>query len=262
MKEGFLFFVYLEVNPVGMRKIVLLSLFCAIMASAQALTDPLEIAKTNNPRKPKARPSLPGNIVMEFGSNLLLDAPENFSLDWFGSRNFNFYYQYEKRIGTSKFAFAPGIGLGLQRYKFSNNNTLGYTVSQAGDREVVLQAVDASFGSVKKSLLVTNYVDIPVEFRFYTNPNDVYRSFHVSIGGYIGVLYQSQTKIKNNENRIIKDQQNYDLNPLRYGASFRIGAGGFNLFGRYSFSPLFQTGKAPGGNDFTNLTVGISVIGF
>jgi hypothetical protein len=245
-----------------MRKIVLLCLFCAILASAQAFTDPLEVAKTNNPRKPKARPSLPGNLVWEFGTNLALNSPDNFNLAWFGSRSFNFYYQFEKRIGSSKFAFAPGVGFGSLRYKFSNNFTLAYETDISGVRRIEVEPAAASLGSIKKSMLITNYVDVPIEFRFYTNPEDVNRSFHVSVGGYFGYLFDSKTKIKNSDNRLVKDKQNYDLNYFRYGASMRIGVGGFNLFGRYSLSPLFQPGKAPGGEDFTTLTLGLSVIGF
>ncbi|HMQ01347.1 MAG TPA: outer membrane beta-barrel protein, partial [Cyclobacteriaceae bacterium] len=120
-------------------------------------------------------------------------------------------------------------------------------------------------GAVKKSMVITNYVDLPLEIRFYTNPNDVYRSFHVTLGAYVGVLFDSGTKIKHaqsGENKILKDKQSFDLNPLRYGAGIRIGVGGFNIYGRYNLSPLFRPGFGPGGEDFNALTLGFSVIGF
>jgi hypothetical protein len=245
-----------------MKKLLVLALYAGVLTSVWANTNPLDASDINNPRKPKARPSLPGNLVWEFGTNMAINSPAEFNLAWFGSRSFNFYYQFEKRIGSSKFAFAPGVGLGSLRYKFSNNYTLAYETDISGVRSVQLEPANPSLGGIKKSMLITNYVDIPLEFRFYTNPEDVNRSFHVSLGGYFGLLFDSKTKIKNSENRLIKDKQNYDLNYFRYGASMRIGVGGFNFFGRYSLSPLFQPGKTPGEVDFTTMTLGFSVIGF
>jgi hypothetical protein len=114
-------------------------------------------------------------------------------------------------------------------------------------------------------MIVTNFIDVPLEFRFDTNPNDPGRSFHVAIGGRVGYLYDSFDKIKyrsDGETKKIKDKQNFNLSDFRYGASFKIGAGNFTLFSYYNFSPVFREDKGPEQTDMKNFTVGISISSF
>jgi hypothetical protein len=45
-----------------------------------------------------------------------------------GSRTVNVYYQYPIRFGRTKFSFNPGIGLSMERWKFTNGAMLIDTV--------------------------------------------------------------------------------------------------------------------------------------
>ena len=74
--------------------------------------------------KSHARPDIPGTFVLELGVNRPFDRPTNFDIGFWGSRTLNIYYQYEIRILKSKFSFVPGVGFGLERYKFTNNYIL------------------------------------------------------------------------------------------------------------------------------------------
>ncbi len=214
----------------------------------------------NKPRK--GRPNLPGTIMVDFGLNLPFNTPPDFSTGTWGSRTVNLYYVIDKRIGASKFSVHPGAGLGLERYKFKNNYTLafGNTPSTEGQVVMVPQTLD-----VRKSMLISNYFDALVDFRFSTNPNDPNRSFKVSLGIKGGYLFDSGTKVKyreDNETKTLKDKQNWNLSPFRYAATFRMGVGNFSLFATYNLNPVFQTGKGPGQIDFNNFTVGISLAAF
>src|SRR5690606_41502951 len=99
------------------------------------------------------------------------------------------------------------------------------------------------YPGVKKSMLVTNYINVPVEIRFSTPPHDRSRSFRASVGGRVGYLYDSFTKIKysqDSEVRSIMDKQNYNLRKLRYGAFFKIGIGNIGLITYYNLTPLID----------------------
>lgn len=210
--------------------------------------------------KKKGRPNLPGTFQIDFGYNLPTEK-SGFNVSPMRSTTINVYYYHDMRIGKSKFSFHPGIGLGLDRYGFSNGKTLDY--AGGGDN---VEMVDPDISGLRKSKLITNYVDIPLELRFSTNPEDPNRSFKVSLGIKAGVLYDSFTKLKyreDGETKRIKDKQNYNLNPFRYGALVRIGAGNISAYGYFNLSPLFKSGKGPSlDEDINNFNVGISLSAF
>ncbi len=215
------------------------------------------------PRK-AARPNIPGSFMIDLGFNRALNKPANFKQGFWGSRTLNLYYQYPIRIGRSKFSFNPGIGASMERWKFTNLFVLADTTKDSNDN-FLLYPGSTFFKGIKKSTLIANYVEIPIEFRFDTAPEDIARSFNVAIGGRIGYLFDSKMKVKfkeDGETKILKDKQNLGLNQLRYGVYTRIGVGAFNIFGFYNLSPLFEKDKGPEKTTMNNYTVGISINGF
>lgn len=225
-------------------------------AHAQSATEALE-----KPRK--GRPNLPGTFLIEFGLNFPTSNDVGFSTGVWGSRTINLYYQHDVRIGQSNFSIHPGIGVGLERYKFKNDHTLGYVAGPNGPFDT-LRVVPAMEG-IKKSQLVTNFADIIFEVRFSTNPNDPARSFMASVGMKGGYLFDSFTKMKyreESETKKLKDKQDWNLTQFRYGPLVRFGVGNFSVFGYYSLSDIFQKGKGPDGAEINYLTVGISLAGF
>jgi hypothetical protein len=211
-----------------------------------------------------ARPNIPGSFMIDIGVNRALDKPENFKQGFWGSRTLNLYYQYPIRMGRSKFSFNPGIGAGMERWKFTNKYVLADTIKNSIDEYLLVQG-STFYSGIKKSMLIANYVEIPLEFRFDTTPEDIARSFNVAIGGRIGYLFDSKMKVKykqDGETRIEKTKQNLGLTQFRYGVYTRIGVGGFNFFGFYNLSPLFEKDKGPDKTTMTSFTVGISINGF
>ena len=250
-----------------MKKIVSLILF--VLVSTFAFGQYETIKKT-------ARPSIFGTFMVDLGVNQAIKAPSTWDQGWWGSRTVNVYYQYSMRFGRSKFSLNPGIGLSLERWKFVNGATLMDTVELDSYPDG-----PASFDQVEqynllspqriypsladKSMLVANYIEIPIDFRFDTKPEDIARSFNVALGGRIGYLYDSFRKVKfEDKGETIKDKYKspLGLNRLRYGIYARIGFGGFTLFSFYNLSNMFEKGKGPLGADFNTITYGISVNGF
>lgn len=230
-----------------------------------ALSLSLRAQESSATSKKHAMPNIPGAFVLELGVNRTLNTAPKFDLGLWGSRTINIYYQYDMRILKSKFSFHPGIGLGLERYKFRNNLVL--TNSNASP---VMDQLPPGVTGVKKSQLITNYLDIPLELRFSTNPDDPTRSFKISVGVRGGYLFESHTKIKYDDNGTKakrKEKETYNLNPFRYGVYMKIGGGNFSVFGYYNLSPLFKTGRGPTYQNSTttemnSFTVGISLSSF
>lgn len=234
------------------RKLIVVCCMAAgLMGTTAALAQDAKPAKT--------RPDIPGSFMVEFGFNQPLSVPDTMNLGFWGSRTMNVYYLYDIRILKSKFSFHPGIGVGLERYKFTDNRTLVYA-----DGEDLVGMTPGREGT-RKSMLVANYFDIPLEFRFSTNPEDPVRSFRASIGGRAGVLYSSFTKVKykeDGETKKFKDRQNWNLEKIRYSVFAKVGVGNFSVFGYYNLTPVFQKDKGPSGTDMSNLTIGISLSSF
>lgn len=215
-------------------------------------------------KKKAARPDIPGSFMVDFGFNHAMKEPAEFQQAFWGSRTVNFYYQYPIHFGHSKYSFNPGVGISLERWKFKNEFTLA-EVNTNGDLTYSLVSANTIYPNVKKSMLVTNYLEAPLEFRYDTNPEDIARSFSVAVGARVGFLFDSFTKIKYKEDgqtKKIKDKQDWGLNPYRYGVYSRVGIGAFNFFCFYNLTTVFQENKGPSNTGMNSLTFGISLNGF
>ena len=242
-----------------MYKIILVAstMFLSLITGNVAAQD-----NTNSP----ARPDIPGNLLFDLGFNTLQNNDvEGFETGIWGSKVVNIYYMYEHRVGESNFFILPGFGLGLDKYKFEDNMTLTTIASNPDTtRLTALSALLPEGSDVKKTKLAANYFDIPLEIRFYANPNNR-NSFKVGIGGKIGVLYSAHTKVKyewDDTSRKIKDKQYYNLNRFRYGVNARVGFSSFNLFAYYALNELFANGKGPGATEMNTLSFGLTINGF
>lgn len=213
--------------------------------------------------KKVARPDIPGSFLVDIGINRGISSAENFKQAFWGSRTLNLYYQYPLRFGRSKFSFNPGVGVSLERFKLKNKFSLNPIKDTEGTYS--LYNADTVFSGVKKSMIVANYFEIPLELRFDSKPEDVATSFNFAIGARAGILFDGLTKVaykEDGEKKVLKNKQNHGLNPIRYGVYTRIGVGGFNLFFMYNLSPLFEKDKGPDKTTMNTFTTGISINGF
>ncbi len=210
-----------------------------------------------------ARPDVPGQLGVEFGMTLVPDFPDELSLNFIGTNTFSGYYKYDVYIPDSKFSFHPGVAITSMKYSFSNNVTLSSELVN-DDYQTLLLGLD-SIGSdrlYKKSLLKTTYFEVPLEFTFRTNQEFPKRSFKFTLGAKGGVLISSKTKVKfeqDNQNKVIKQKERYDLSLFKVTAVARIGYGSFNLFYNYSLLPVFEKNKGPLDTEANRMTFGISL---
>ena len=210
------------------------------------------------------RPDVPGDLIIEIGFNSLMNSPDQMNMKLWGSKIFNTYYLYDVPIGDSHFSFHPGFGIGTEKYAFADDVTLGYTTNTNNNREVTIVGLDSLYSnaSFSKSKLATTYIDIPMEIRWISRKYDPKRSLKITIGGKIGYLIDSHTKVKysqGGETKKAKSKQDFELNDIRYGAYGKLGYGNFSLFYYQSISDLFKKDKGPYQTDTSPIMFGISL---
>ena len=219
-------------------------------------------AQSENQETVRTRPDIPGLFSVDFGLNQAINPPPTgFKRGFWGSRALNVTYYKPIRLGKSKFSFAPGIGIAMERFKWANFYLLRDTTDNA---EVYDLVPNNLYPGLKKSQLAWSYLEIPLEFRFDANPADPGRTFWCSIGGRVGLRMTTQTKVKMKEDdgiHKIKDRDKFGLNDVRLAATVRWGVGGFGWYVNYNITPLFEKGKGPQKTDFNVLTAGITLNG-
>ncbi|MDX5479313.1 porin family protein [Fontibacter flavus] len=211
------------------------------------------------------RPDIKGDLFIDFGFNTLNNRPNELNTQFFSSRTFNIYYQTEIKIGeASGLTFNPGIGVGTDKYAFTDDRTLFNNPNRGTESSELLEIKDV-YGnniSIDKNNVSTNYLEIPLEFRYHFNRRNYSKSMRIAFGGKIGYLMSAHTKIQYTDDsgltRRIKDRQSYGFSPLRYGVYTRMGFPGFNIWGYYSLNQAFQKDMGPFATEANQVNFGVS----
>ncbi|MFY0252905.1 porin family protein [Chitinophaga sp. 30R24] len=153
------------------------------------------------------------------------------------NRGFNVALMYDFPFKKSKMSLAPGLGV----------STSGvYLKDHYMDIQGKLNANQATFPSTtnKKNKIATTYIEIPVELRYRSVPDNANKGFKAAVGVKIGALVDAHTKEKyvgaNGDKNIDKDQNRGFFNPWRFSGTARVGYGNFSLFGAYSINTLLK----------------------
>ncbi len=209
-----------------------------------------------------ARPDIPGQLGIEFGFIQVPDFPEEMKTKFLGTNVFSGYYKYGFNLGQSNFSVHPGLAITAEQYSFNDNITIISQGTGTGYETTLIGLDSIIDGSIKKSQLKTSYLEIPLELTYRTNHDFPKRSFKVSLGVKGGILIDSNTKFKydqDGENKITKQKERYDLNRFRAIAAGRVGYGNIGVFFNYNILPLFEVEKGPLGTEARQISFGISL---
>ena len=218
--------------------------------------------KTKIIQEQAGRPDVPGDLFIEVGFNYLKDNDE-WKYNFWGSKLLNLYYQYDYNIGDSRFSIHPGIGVATDKYDMSDE-TLFYADS-AGIRVMKVGEVDSLISGsydIRKSKLSTAYLEIPLELRWRSMKYDPKKSLKISVGGKIGFLLDSKTKLKygaDGEKKITKQKEDWAVRNIRYSVYGKVGYGNAYLFYNYNLSTLFDKNKGPNQTEMTPMTFGFAL---
>jgi len=166
------------------------------------------------------------------------------------SSNFNINFA-QLSLGLGRhIGFVTGLGLNWNNYRFDGNNNI------IKGNNGVIEEFDPG-AALEKSKLATLFLTVPfmLELQVPVHHN------HLSLAaGPIGALkLSSHTKMVFKDGDKIKSNGDFSLNMLRYGVTGRVGYGNFQLYGTYYMTPLFNTGKGPGGVDLYPFEIGLAL---
>ena len=201
----------------------------------------------------------------EIGLNNYLNSDKSMSLDdaTMGymnlntSRSWDFninFMQYGFGLGTDKIGLVTGLGVEWNNYHFDNDNNIAKA-------DGIIVPLDLSaYPDLQKNRLQTTYLRAPLllEFQIPAGKKRIY----LSAGPVAGVKLFSNTKIvykENGDKQKIKDKDDYNLSPLRYGFTARAGYRGLKLFANYYMTPLFEADKGP---ELYPFSVGLTLADF
>jgi hypothetical protein len=165
------------------------------------------------------------------------------------SHNFNINF-VQQSIGFSRhFGMVTGLGLNWIDYRFNGDNNI-----QKGTNGVIEMLDPAQ--SLKKSKFQTTFLTLPILFEGQIPAEN----HHMNIAaGVIGaVKLYSGTKMTLDAGDKVKTNDDLSMSVIRWGATARLGFGNFQIFSTYYFTPLFKTGKGPGGYDLYPVEIGMA----
>jgi hypothetical protein len=120
-----------------------------------------------------------------------------------------------------------------------------------------------------KKYKVTNvYAEVPVEVRYYSNPENPNKSWKAALGIKVGTLLKTYSKGKNlltkngfsiyGPTYVEKESQRRFFNGTMLAITGRIGYGAVSLSGGYQITGVLKDGSGPAMN---RLSVGVTISG-
>lgn len=237
-----------------MKKIVLIAISCLFfsLAFSQDSTlittgTPTRVANTKNIKLPN-RPG--DHFMIQLSSDHWTGMPDSISSHQQGfSRGFNAYFMLDKPFRNSpKYSIGIGAGISTGNMTFNKMN-----VDLKATSDLLPFAATDSTNHFKKYKLTTAFLEVPLEFRFTSNPSNINKSVKAALGVKIGTLVNAHTKgkgLQDKNNSLInsytqKETSKKFINSTRFMATARIGYGIFSLFGSYQLNNVLKDGAGP-----------------
>lgn len=108
-----------------------------------------------------------------------------------------------------------------------------------------------------KNRFSSRYIRVPLYFEYRSPQDKKGNRTSIVLGPEVGFLLNGKVKqiSKENGKEKFKDDD-YNLEPFRYGANIRVGYGGAGLFFKYYMNDVFAKNQGPA--DYKNLNFGIT----
>lgn len=172
------------------------------------------------------------------------------------SWNFNLnILEYGIGLGTDKVGVVTGLGFEWTNYMFDNQNSI-----RKDETGAIAEYVPEQAGNIIKSKFNMTYITAPLLLEFQIPAGK--KRIHLSGGLIGGVKIASNTKIKyeiSGEKSKEKAKGDYNLAPLRYGVTARIGYRAINFYANYYLTPLFSENDGP---ELYPFSIGLCLIPF
>lgn len=212
------------------------------------------------PAKPKKKYDLTkranDHFLVQFGYTNWLSKPDSIKTGGL-PRTVNVYFMLDFPFKTTpQLSAAIGLGIGSDHISLDKKQNFANVKSLTGTLPFLYDTLNTT---IKKTKLVSTYLEAPLELRYVANPEHSDGSFKVAIGLKAGFLIKAGTRTKLQEpgtqEYILKESSKYYFNTSRIAGTARIGVGHFTVFGSYQFTKLLKDGVGP---NLRPVTVGLS----
>lgn len=182
------------------------------------------------------------HVLIQYGYDAWTNKPDSIKIGGGLTHHFNGYFMFNKfNKSNPKFSFAYGIGIGSSHIFF--DKTIVDLKSQTSQLPFKNVSTDANYYDQYK--LTTVFLQIPVEYRFYSNPYNTNRSWKVAVGAKAGILLDTYTWAKNYQN---------SAGQSIYGSSYTISESTSKFIDTYMFE---FTGRV--GYSFASINFGYQI---
>jgi hypothetical protein len=211
--------------------------------------------------KMKNRPA--DHLMIQLSSDHWAGMPDSIDSHQEGfSRGFNAYFMFDKPFRNSpKFSIGIGAGISTSNIFFKRMNVDLISTSEL----LPFKALDST-NHFKKYKVATSYLEVPLEFRFTSNPDNINKSFKAALGLKVGTLVNAHTKgksLQDKNNNLVnafveKENSKRYINSTRFMGTARFGYGIISLFGSYQLNKILKDGLGP---DMNLYQVGLTLSG-
>jgi hypothetical protein len=185
-----------------------------------------------------------------YGNNTSLPSDIDYmSLHSGKSNNFNFNFAQLSLGFARHIGIVTGLGINWNNYRFDGK----FNIKKRADG--IIDSI-GPVSNLKKSKLATIYLTLPVLLELQVPANNHHLNIAAGVIGAIKLGSHSRMVFEDADD--IKSYSDFNLNMLRYGATARIGYQNFQIYGTYYMTPLFKSGKGPGGYDLYPFEIGFS----
>jgi hypothetical protein len=197
------------------------------------------------------------HLMIQFGYAGWAPKPDSILTKGF-SRTFNAYFLFDFPFKTNpRLSVGVGAGVGTDNIFFDKTTIDLKNRTEANFRRDTITRY-------KKYKLATGFLEVPLELRYSTMPENMNKGFKLALGVKVGLPIDAHTKAKvdldadKNGGYIAKEKDKKFLNNTRVAATMRVGYGNVSLFGTYTLSDFFREGQGPKVRPFS---VGLTLSG-
>jgi len=230
-----------------MKKIVFVVMSCLFFS--MAFSQETEPSATDNNKVNFANRS-GDHFMLQLSSDHWAGMPDSISSHQKGlSRGFNAYVMLNKPFKNSpKLSLGIGVGINTSSIYFKKME-----VNVKAAPGLLPFIAEDSADHFKKYKLATSFLEIPLEFRYTSKPNDPNKSFKAAVGLKVGTMVNVHTKGKILQNAsgttlnsyLVKENSKRFFNTSDFMATARFGYGILSLFGSYQLNKLLKDGAGP-----------------
>jgi hypothetical protein len=231
-----------------MKKILSFCVVYLLLTSVNAQQNP---ASTTTTSKSKKKIDLSGrandHLLIQLGYTGWSGKPDTVRTGGF-SRSLNVYLMFDFPFKTNpKLSVALGPGISSDHIKFTK------TYVDVKGTTSTLRFIDQSdTNHFKRNKLATSYLEVPVEFRYASDPENSGRGLRAAIGVKVGTMLNAHTRYREMQTKAgalvnsygLKEASKRYFNTTRLVAYGRVGWGHLSVYASYQVSALFKTGVA------------------